>query len=793
MSSSSPRHLLRTGTPRLIQANSWSLFPTTGLPPRSAVRLAHTIFPDRYPPSASTPSRRNAHAVATDTNYNDAPPLPPSAASQTSASFIRQGETTYADDQARLEGDRREWVGEFRAQTISERSGESMQDMDDRKGKARAVASAPEEQEAPSTVSTAPTAKPAPRSSAQPLPAAESSPSGYRNSHSASAMVASQPRQFLQPSKRIAPDTLSPYLPPLSPETSASDGPPQPHELPLLSRSDWRLSSPLRRRVRSTPPPLWSRTETDTRSQGHNRLVGVGVEAARLGRSMQALEGEEYWGWKLKVKGAEKGKWKAADSYRKRLERLLALSREADEKSYRNTLARIGTPREREYKRRTLCRAIGEWLTDASDAEEIQEAKNKRGGAAAPRELFQKGQQRVRASFRAEDSRSLTVEDGWKFSAPNTIVRITRAAPDVEVDSTGPHPPPNAATDDKWYVQGHVLEARDNQLIVLFEKRDMWPIKEDDVYQIDIGLDDTSYVLQQQAIDNLYFDPSRQRARNAEHVKALQQTYLDGTTYGPTSVPREWILQGTDLRELIVPKASASRPAVLEDDEFIADEYDSSPAAELAHLPTPESFLTPDLAASTAESLHPSELFAQNQLINSWIKRYARDDPLVMPGDPELGLNESQTKAVAMAMGEKLSLIQGPPGTGKSATIVSLIALLKRHFRIPQPILLAAPTHVSTDHLLTLLVRAGLSPLRCGRAGKVSPEIEKWTIEKRQEQHPLWSRMEEKKAESEMLRDELQKHREGMARLVTPAARKAAETYERKSTSLSCFTPTSPD
>ena len=36
-----------------------------------------------------------------------------------------------------------------------------------------------------------------------------------------------------------------------------------------------------------------------------------------------------------------------------------------------------------------------------------------------------------------------------------------------------------------------------------------------------------------------------------------------------------------------------------------------------------------------------------------------RDDPMILPGDPELGLNASQTKAVAMAMGEKLSLIQG--------------------------------------------------------------------------------------------------------------------------------------
>lgn len=116
-----------------------------------------------------------------------------------------------------------------------------------------------------------------------------------------------------------------------------------------------------------------------------------------------------------------------------------------------------------------------------------------------------------------------------------------------------------------------------------------------------------------------------------------------------------------------------------------------------------------------------------------------------------------------------------PPGTGKSQTIVSLISLLKLHFRIPQPILLAAPTHVSTDHLLSLLVRRGLNPLRCGKPSKVSPEIEKWTIEKRQEQHPLWNRLEATRLESESVRDELKKSKEATASILHPQERAIAE------------------
>lgn len=184
--------------------------------------------------------------------------------------------------------------------------------------------------------------------------------------------------------------------------------------------------------------------------------------------------------------------------------------------------------------------------------------------------------------------------------------------------------------------------------------------------RIDIGLDESSYILQEQAINNLYFDPSRQRSRNATHVQEAQEALLKEESI---TTLREWTLQGTDLRELIVPKMQEGEEVKTlnksprqrwEDEE---DLYDDSPAAELAHLPSPEAILTPDLTltpqTSSQTALHPSELLTQNQLINSWVKRYMKDDPMVLPGDPELGLNASQTKAVAMAIGEKLSLIQG--------------------------------------------------------------------------------------------------------------------------------------
>jgi hypothetical protein len=77
--------------------------------------------------------------------------------------------------------------------------------------------------------------------------------------------------------------------------------------------------------------------------------------------------------------------------------------------------------------------------------------------------------------------------------------------------------------------------------------------------------------------------------------------------------------------------------------------------------------------------------------------------------------------------------------------------------------LLTAPTHVSVDHLLQLLIEADINPMRAGRLSRVRPSLQDWTIEKRQESHPLWSRTEEARNESERLRKEIVHHKEQLS------------------------------
>lgn len=156
--------------------------------------------------------------------------------------------------------------------------------------------------------------------------------------------------------------------------------------------------------------------------------------------------------------------------------------------------------------------------------------------------------------------------------------------------------------------------------------------------------------MQQDALDKLYYDPARQRERNMLETLAAQEEFVLASEEQSAAVAaaaaaeggtrrqiREWTLQGTELREEIVPSSA------------------SSSSGAPSESSTTEGEESPPLLARPIES----DLFRDNQLIHSWIERYRRDDPLVLPGDPDLGLNASQTKAIAMALGDRLSLIQG--------------------------------------------------------------------------------------------------------------------------------------
>ena len=148
-----------------------------------------------------------------------------------------------------------------------------------------------------------------------------------------------------------------------------------------------------------------------------------------------------------------------------------------------------------------------------------------------------------------------------------------------------------------------------------------------------------------------------------------------------------------------------------------------------------------DILTGQASSM--GGLFVNDMRIRSWYERYARADPIVLDGDPDLGLNASQLRAVAMMLRERVSLVQGPPGTGKTRTLVQTVSLLKQHFQVPHPILLAAHTNVAVDNLAEGCVRAGLRVVRAGSSTAARDSIIPHTYEAQCQRHACYASLQE--------------------------------------------------
>jgi hypothetical protein len=115
-----------------------------------------------------------------------------------------------------------------------------------------------------------------------------------------------------------------------------------------------------------------------------------------------------------------------------------------------------------------------------------------------------------------------------------------------------------------------------------------------------------------------------------------------------TSNPEgELILLGTHMRDVILRSFSPSDDGVYEPKPFQAAD-DASYAAH-GTLDHPA-----QIGAETGG------IFRDDMRIQSWARRYSRINPVRVEGDPELrGLNATQIRAVAMMVGERITLIHG--------------------------------------------------------------------------------------------------------------------------------------
>lgn len=109
---------------------------------------------------------------------------------------------------------------------------------------------------------------------------------------------------------------------------------------------------------------------------------------------------------------------------------------------------------------------------------------------------------------------------------------------------------------------------------------------------------------------------------------------------------RQLILQGTHLRDVLLRTFQPS----------------TEPHAHIPlQPPDAKAYLPHEILEHAVQTMDDNAgLFKNDMWIQSWAKRYSQVNPLVMEGDPVLkGLNSTQIRALAMMIGQRISLIQG--------------------------------------------------------------------------------------------------------------------------------------
>ncbi|KAH9960270.1 AAA domain-containing protein [Russula dissimulans] len=267
---------------------------------------------------------------------------------------------------------------------------------------------------------------------------------------------------------------------------------------------------------------------------------------------------------------------------------------------------------------------------------------------------------------------------------------------------------------------GRVLSRTSTQLRVSFQK--LFDL-EDQLWRLDLGQSNIAYERMCHAVTQLHQDP-----------RALEKD-----TSNPES---ELVLLGTHIRDVILRSFSPT-DGVYEPQPFQA----ADDASYAAH--------------DTLD--HPAEIgaehwgiFKDDMRIQSWARRHLRVNPVRVEGDPELyGLNATQIRAIAMMVGQRITLIHGPPGTGKSKTIIEAVRLLKADFEVPVPILVCTYTNMALDHIVDGLVRRGLKPLRVGLDAKVQPALKDYVLEAYLDKHPRRGDLERLVSEETRLQEKV--------------------------------------
>ncbi|KAL5520432.1 hypothetical protein ACEPAG_9656 [Sanghuangporus baumii] len=263
---------------------------------------------------------------------------------------------------------------------------------------------------------------------------------------------------------------------------------------------------------------------------------------------------------------------------------------------------------------------------------------------------------------------------------------------------------------DEKPLRGSIVRLRAEQIDLSFE--DKFDDLVEGSWRLDLGTSNIAFQRMRDAINNLVRDP--------EFIERHPEN---------TGNEREYRLEGTGLRDVLLK--SFSLPEEMQPESHHLQDPDDP------HYLSHEKLERESKLNSRQSRSLVNGAFSENQLIQSWARRYRSPNPAIIEGDPPLDhLNSSQIRAMAMMIGERISLIQGPPGTGKTKTIVETVKLLKGHFEVPQPILVCTYTNVAIDNLLEGFAAGGLKPLRVGADSATKDDYKEFMFDYQFGQHP---------------------------------------------------------
>jgi len=171
-------------------------------------------------------------------------------------------------------------------------------------------------------------------------------------------------------------------------------------------------------------------------------------------------------------------------------------------------------------------------------------------------------------------------------------------------------------------LRGTIMASNATQLRIVFDQK--FDI-DDGPWRLDVGR------------SNIIFERMRAAILHFNHDPAVLET--------SQTPDRQFVMQGTHLRDVFLRSFSPASTS-LHQPLQAPDEVEYVSHETLEHQ-------------SRDEHEH-SGAFKDDMRIQSWARRYALPNPIEMDGDPVLdGLNPTQIRAVAMMIGEPISLVQG--------------------------------------------------------------------------------------------------------------------------------------